>query len=137
MSSTQLTHPIFQSDQRTVLRLPDFNTVSLTYLHEAFMLIGCLLENGHEKHGGESSGICAHRQRPSTNIWAAEENAARGVFQRPDVGDDWLTVTKFRILSAPCSVIRDITVDTVEMLEKARDTSSFKTRVVLSMFLFS
>ncbi|KAF9464923.1 mitochondrial ribosomal death-associated protein 3-domain-containing protein [Collybia nuda] len=39
---------------------------------------------------------------------------------------------EFRILSKPCSVIRGITVDTVERLEKARETSSLKTRLVLN-----
>ncbi|KAF5386123.1 hypothetical protein D9615_002174 [Tricholomella constricta] len=39
---------------------------------------------------------------------------------------------EFRILSKPCSVIRSVTVKSVELLNKAKDTSSLDTRFVLT-----
>ncbi|EAU90026.1 mitochondrial carrier protein [Coprinopsis cinerea okayama7 len=39
---------------------------------------------------------------------------------------------EFRIMSKPCSVIRDVTVDTIQKLESARNSSSLNNRLVLS-----
>ncbi|RXW16060.1 hypothetical protein EST38_g9796 [Candolleomyces aberdarensis] len=39
---------------------------------------------------------------------------------------------EFRILSTPCSVIRDVTVETKNKLEKAKDSSSKDSRIVLT-----
>jgi small subunit ribosomal protein S29 len=41
--------------------------------------------------------------------------------------------TQFRILSKPCSVIRDVTLETVELMKGAREKSSRDTRAILSM----
>ncbi|KAG5637829.1 hypothetical protein H0H81_003100 [Sphagnurus paluster] len=39
---------------------------------------------------------------------------------------------EFRILSKPCSVVRDITVQSAQMLDEAKNKSSLETRVVLT-----
>jgi hypothetical protein len=47
----------------------------------------------------------------------------------------WLSAnvtTQFRILSKPCSVIRDVTLQTVQLMQNARDKSSRDTRAVFS-----
>ena len=40
---------------------------------------------------------------------------------------------QFRLLSKPCSVIRSVTVDTAERLDKASESSSLDTRLIISM----
>lgn len=45
--------------------------------------------------------------------------------------------TQFRILSQPCSVIRDVTLQTAELMQNAQGKSSRDTRSVLSMSFLS
>lgn len=54
---------------------------------------------------------------------------------RIHVGRQILTnsTIQFRLLSTPCSVIRDVTLQTAEIINAARDKSSLDTRAVFSM----
>lgn len=43
------------------------------------------------------------------------------------------TYAQFRLLSKPCSVVRDVTLEVLGKLDAASDKSSFRSRMVLSV----
>ncbi|KAF8054781.1 hypothetical protein FPV67DRAFT_1681679 [Lyophyllum atratum] len=92
-----LGNPTFESDRRSILKLPAFApTRSMLGLATEFPTL---------------------------------ENDPARIYGLPKK-----MLLEFRILSKPCSVVRDITVKTVELLDKAKEMSSLDTRVVLSTF---
>lgn len=93
------------------------------------MVIGHVDREG----SGYADGLWDGCQRPDPNIWITEEpfiRGARRVCCIVELVSDVLL--QFRLLSKPCSVIRDVTLGAVDMLDAANVKPSKNTRVVLS-----
>ncbi|GLB43195.1 putative mitochondrial ribosomal death-associated protein 3 [Lyophyllum shimeji] len=95
LPAATLANPAFESDGRTVMKLPAFAPKP-------------------------------HLVGVATEFPTLENDPAR-IYGLPKK-----MLLEFRILSKPCSVVRNVTVKTAELLDKAKDKSSLETRVVLS-----
>jgi small subunit ribosomal protein S29 len=70
-----------------------------------------------------------------TTVYGLPKTVETEVCSHPTPRPPWVshTTLQFRLLSKPCSVVRDITLKTLGKLDAASDKSSFHSRMVLSM----
>ena len=70
-----------------------------------------------------------------TTVYGLPKTVETEVRSRPTRRPPWVshTTLQFRLLSKPCSVVRDITLKILGKLDAASDKSSFHSRMVLSM----
>jgi small subunit ribosomal protein S29 len=134
LPAAQLTHPLFVQDGQSTLSVPTFSPVC----RSRRCPLACDLIHSQDtvnKHMIGKVVAFSLTDNGPVQIFGLPKTVLLEVCVHLWSQISTNTTAQFRVLSKPCSVIRDVTLQIVELMKSAQDKSSRDTRSVLSTVL--